>query len=106
RWVTHEVLPAIRRTGRYEEPARAALPDLTAADGAALERRMRTLGAARRAGVLSPDEVRTQGLALLAPFGLAPSVATLDEQRDAEAVEWLHRYAPAGSEVSLRDLYR
>lgn len=24
RWVTHEVLPAIRRTGRYEEPAKPA----------------------------------------------------------------------------------
>jgi len=106
RWVTHEVLPTIRRTGRYEEPTRAAPPELTAADAGALERRLRTLGAARRAGVLTAGEVRTQGLALLAPYGLAPSAASLDEQRDAEAVEWLHRYAPAGSEVSLRDLYR
>jgi prophage antirepressor-like protein len=105
RWVTHEVLPTIRRTGRYEEAARAALPEFTAADGAALERRLRTLGAARRAGVLSPDEVRTQGLALLAPFGLAPSVATVDEQHDAEALEWIHRSVPAGGEVPLRDLY-
>jgi hypothetical protein len=106
RWVTHEVLPTIRRTGRYEEPTRAAPPELTAADAGALERRLRTLGAARRAGVLTAGEVRTQGLALLAPYGLAPSAATLDEQHDAEAVEWIHRSVPAGGEVSLRDLYR
>lgn len=34
RWVTHEVLPRIRRTGRYEPtPVAPALPDLSTAEG-------------------------------------------------------------------------
>ncbi|WP_054565908.1 BRO family protein [Frankia sp. R43] len=101
RWVAREVLPTLRKTGRYETPTAAP-----ALDTAETERRLRMLGIARRAGVLSLDEVREQGRELLAPFGLAPKIETLDQQRQAEVMRWIHRRYTPGQEVSLKEMYR
>jgi prophage antirepressor-like protein len=67
RWVTHEVLPALRRTGAYAVPRPATGPEV-------LDRAARELRGARRLaraiGYRGADELRRANAAVLASTGL------------------------------------
>lgn len=104
RWVTHEVLPTLRQTGRYETPAASAL------DAAEVEARLRLLGAARRAGGLTVDEVRVATWALLDPLGLVhPDWQPLPTPKSpaGDVMAWIRRRKfGAGDTFSVREAYQ
>lgn len=93
RWVTHEVLPQIRKTGRYEPPIpaptqRELFPELDSED---LARLTRVLHTAYRLGAITKVEVAREmrGLLIGAGFALeelSPEIEEMDE--------WVHRIAP------------
>jgi prophage antirepressor-like protein len=94
RWVTHEVLPAIRRTGRYEHPGsdgRIPYPE-----------QIDTLRAAARMGLIPRAEARRRGLHILASIGLADEPPTPEQERLDHAVRWLRREYTAGETFSAR----
>ncbi|GGK31856.1 hypothetical protein GCM10010124_25780 [Pilimelia terevasa] len=68
RWITHEVLPAIRKTGRYEAPAATvALP------GPDLDAQARII--ATLSGVIAPDYLEAKARIVLArALGEAPEI--------------------------------
>lgn len=104
RWVTHEVLPTLRRTGRYEAPGAAP-----ALDVAETESRLRLLGVARRAGGLNVEEVRSATRTLLDPWGLVhPDWQPLASVRTrADEVEaWMRRRYAVGDTLSERDAWQ
>jgi len=102
--VESDIARRVRRAllDSYEERRSAPQPALGVGE---VERQLRLLGAARRAGVLTADEVRERGLPLLAPFGLAPEVKSRDEQREDEVMHWIHQRYQVGGEVSMREIY-
>ncbi|HMO07029.1 MAG TPA: Bro-N domain-containing protein [Paracoccaceae bacterium] len=109
KWITAEVLPAIRRTGRYELPDAAAPavptdPALDARDWLAMIREARILGgltAGRRIWAMSPlpplaDPAAAPGSAAEGAAALAHLAAVLDTTPDADLARRGLRLAPEG----------
>ncbi|ONH62355.1 hypothetical protein CcI49_02960 [Frankia sp. CcI49] len=97
RWVTHEVLPTLRRTGRYE--AQAALDT----DGAMKE--LGLLDLARSLGGLTPAETRHLSRQVMARAGKVAEDPEPETPEQATLL-WIHRRYTPGQEVSLKEMHR
>ncbi len=107
RWVFHEVLPALRQTGRYVEPGRAEWPaSEPVRDLGEVEARLRILDLARSMAVLPVDDIRHQAQTLLADVGMAERPLTVEQEREAAVLRWIHQRPRRGETVSIRDIYR
>lgn len=101
--VDSEVARAVRREllDGYGTPA--AAPELSLAEA---ERRLKALGAARRAGALTVTEVRKLGRPLLVAAGLADPLPTEEQQRAEDALRWVRRRHQPGDTFSLREMHQ
>jgi prophage antirepressor-like protein len=101
RWITHEVLPQIRKTGAYrpDGEARQELP-ATPAD------RIDALGAAVRSGFVPRKQGQRQADEILADLGLAERPRTAEEERLDIALRWVRRDHEVGDTFSARDFHR
>lgn len=100
--VGSEMARAVRREllNRYETPA--ATPELSLAEA---ERRLKTLGAARRAGAITVTEVRKLGRPLLVAAGLADPLPTEEQQRAEDVLRWVRRRHQPGALLSAREVF-
>jgi hypothetical protein len=100
-WIVDEVLPAIRKTGRYEQPDDQPQPIASP-----LADHISGLDAAARAGYLPRSEAKRTALQLLADAGLVqppPAPPTPAES----VLRWVrHRELAEGDTFSLRDAHR
>lgn len=103
RWVTHEVLPTLRRTGRYESPASPA-PEITALTEVKTE--LEVLDLARSLGALTLAETRFHGRKALARAGIVEPPAA-PETRAESALRWMERHElGVGDTISLKQIYQ
>lgn len=105
RWVTHEVLPAIRRTGRYETPGTTPR-EWTAAEIAAVTEKIKAFVACADSGIITRAEMKRRVLELAADIGLVDRPPTVEQERLDHAVRWMRRHYAVGEDFSLRDLHR
>ena len=108
RWVTHEVLPQIRKTGRYEAappPPQSGDPILALLSGVAQMRQAQLDQEARIARLERTQEEARQALdALPAPQVEAPELT--DTARCIQAVEAVARLSGKGHQEVWREAYR
>ena len=103
-WVYGEVLPAIRKNGRYEHPdaVSEAPPELPATPADRID----ALGAAVRSGFVPRKQGQRQADEILADLGLAERPRTLEEERLDVALRWIRRDHETGDTFSAREFHR
>ncbi|MEX5635903.1 Bro-N domain-containing protein [Parafrankia sp. FMc2] len=100
RWVTHEVLPTLRQTGRYEVPG--AAPEL---DTAEATEELKLLELARSLGGLTPAETRHLSRQVMAKAGKVAEPPEPETPEQATLL-WIHRRYTPGQELSLAEMFR
>lgn len=110
RWVTHEVLPAIRRTGRYEHlgaPRPAGEPrPVTVTQINMVRKKIDTLARGADLGLVHPSDFKRQGLHLLASIGLAEEPPAIERERFEAVLRWIRRHYEVGETFSLRTTWQ
>lgn len=100
-WIFEEVLPAIRKTGRYETPAAAPKLNMTE-----VKTELEILDLARSIGAMTSTETRYHGRMALARVGLVEPPSE-PETRAESALRWMERHElGVGDTVSLRQIYQ
>ncbi len=89
------------RDDQRRQPAVESGPDL-----GEVKTRLEILDLARSMAVLPMDDIRHQAQTLLADVGMAERPLTIEEQREAAVLRWIHQRYHQGEVVSIRDIYR